>query len=729
MKKILFFIACWMWVAIAQAVPANPTPATVTQPDGSTLTIMLQGDEFYHFNTTLDGYTVVKNSEGVFTYAQRQKGGAVAASAVVAHNAEERTAVEKAFLASTPRFMIDETALATGQKARASRHGRKKVGADGQFDYAKFKGLVILVNYTDVQFSRGSSFYDSMINTKNYDGYTEDGVKVDFQGSVRDYYRDNSMGVFDPHFDVLGPVNVNFASTDAHGHANAQPIFVAALDAIDSEVDFSKYDTDGDGYVDMVFFIVAGYTANYSGNDGNLLWPHMSYLYTSDRDYDGVRFGLYACSGEIYGWQSQGDNIPDGIGAICHEFSHVLGLPDLYDTDYTESGGQSDHPGKWDVMAGGSYWNYSRNPVGYSMFERAFLGFANPDTIESAGDYTLHPLNNSNEGYILKTDHDKEFFVIENRQQTGWDSYLLGHGMMVARVDMSDEHTWAYNQVNANPDYQCYQLLRAGNMTGGSASDPFPGTSNVTEITNTTTPNLCTHAGLMSSLVIKDIEETSGNITFKVLKDGDVKEIVEDFESMALTGNTSPKKVRGNFVEWDFVKSNVVSTSGGQFGNGAHAVAIKKAGALLMSRMLNFNPFLLTAEINNPTSSQATFKLYYKTNEADPWTEAGQEVLVEPNSKVTALWKLNTKKPTMYSIVEFAGPQSKACMIDDVTFKYYPVPGDVNLDGVCDSSDVDALINMVISWPNYLPLSDQNGDDKGNVADVTALVNRLLGIR
>ena len=234
MKKILFFIACWMWVAIAQAVPANPTPATVTQPDGSTLTIMLQGDEFYHFNTTLDGYTVVKNSEGVFTYAQRQKGGAVAASAVVAHNAEERTAVEKAFLASTPRFMIDETALATGQKARASRHGRKKVGADGQFDYAKFKGLVILVNYTDVQFSRGSSFYDSMINTKNYDGYTEDGVKVDFQGSVRDYYRDNSMGVFDPHFDVLGPVNVNFASTDAHGHANAQPIFVAALDAIDS---------------------------------------------------------------------------------------------------------------------------------------------------------------------------------------------------------------------------------------------------------------------------------------------------------------------------------------------------------------------------------------------------------------------------------------------------------------------------------------------------------------
>ena len=247
----------------------------------------------------------------------------------------------------------------------------------------------------------------------------------------------------------------------------------------------------------MVYFLVAGYASSYGGNNSGYLWPHASSLYYSYINYDGVWLDRYASSTELYGWESSPNSVVvEAIGTICHEFSHVLGLPDFYDTDYEDSGGESHNPGEWDLMAGGADFNYGRTPVGYTFFERYALGWATPQTIKAEGDYSLEAVNTSRKGYILRTPVNGEFFTIENRQKTGWDAYLPGHGMIVSRVDSTNASIWTQNKVNCNPEHMYFEVLRAGNTSSGDlASDPFPGSSGNPMLTNNTTPNLKTWNG------------------------------------------------------------------------------------------------------------------------------------------------------------------------------------------------------------------------------------------
>lgn len=371
MKKISFLLLCMIAMLRASAVPAYPYPVTVSQPDGTMLEIQGQGDEFYHFTTTADGYTVVKNDAGYYVYAQLS-GNRLVPTSRIARDPASRSEADVAWLNATGKMLTEQAS------ANRARKLRRQVAAKAMpTDYEKFRGLVVLVNFTDRKFSRSDvgEHYKHMFNDDNYAGYAnEDGTPNAygsmFIGGVRDYFRQNSMGKFAPQFDVVGPVDVNMKSTDMNGSSDAYKAFMEALQNADDMVDYSKYDSDGDGKVDMVYFIVAGYGSSYSGNNSGYLWAHKwSFEYTDMPKLDGVRFGVYACSVEFYGWESQNRRILDGIGTICHEFSHVLGLPDEYDTDYATNG-QSHHPGAWSVMAGGSYNQYGRLPVGYSAYER-----------------------------------------------------------------------------------------------------------------------------------------------------------------------------------------------------------------------------------------------------------------------------------------------------------------------------------------------------------------------
>ena len=234
---------------------------------------------------------------------------------------------------------------------------------------------------------------------------------------------------------------------------------------------------------------------------------------------DGVYLWRYACSTELYGTEES--NILDGIGTICHEFSHVLGLQDLYDTDYEKSGGESNHPGDWSIMAGGSYLNNSRTPAGYSLYERYSIGFSSPEVINAESSITLEPLPLSNKGYRIDSSVKDEFFLLENRQpnQFKWDAYLPGHGMLVQRVDSTNKSVWQRNQVNANPSHNYFVLLRAGGSgyNVASAADPFPGTNKVTELHNSTNPaNLMTWSGLPTKWGLFNIRETNGIVSFEV---------------------------------------------------------------------------------------------------------------------------------------------------------------------------------------------------------------------
>ena len=531
MNKLYLSIAIVLAsICTAMAVPAKKDMVRMQQPDGSYVTICLHGDEYLNFNTTDDGYSVVKDSRGYYVYASLESGRLVPTTQV-AHESAMRTTEEKAYLQGLQKYMAPEMTGAVVEKKQREAERRAKTLARAQnYDYDNFKGLIILVEYNDQSFSRSnySDIVTDMVNQADYTGY-DNTYYGQFTGSVRDYFYDNSNGMFSPEFDIVGPIQVNRSKYYANQTANAAQLIYDVVNAVDPVVDFSEYDRDGDGTVDMIYFIFAGVGSHFGGNDPRLIWPHASQVYHPNNYFrvskDGVYLGRYACSTELYGYESAG--ILDGIGTIVHEFSHVLGLPDLYDTDYEGSGGQSKDPGEWSVMAGGSYNNYSRTPTAYSIYERYALGFSTPEKIASEGTRTLEAIDGGNSGYRIDSQVDKEYFLLENRQKTTkWDKYLPGHGLLVMRVDSTNASVWNNNTVNCRPNHNYFEIVRAGGKTAPASADPFPGTRNVKQLNNTTSPaNLLTWAGKETLWGLDNITETNGVISFDVIDVNVLKEI------------------------------------------------------------------------------------------------------------------------------------------------------------------------------------------------------------
>ncbi len=737
---LLFGLLC----LVARAVPADPTPAVLSQPDGSKLTLVLHGDEFLNYLTTTDGYTVVKNKAGFYTYA-RLDGNNLVASDCIAR--DTRTAADRAYLAGVPKGLTSPAMVQRGKKMLDHRNNLLRgVGHGGHMDYDKFRGLIILINYTDRKFDdyvpsnyTPIDFYEAMINSHDYQGYSLPfGTKIDAMGSVRDYYYDNSFGQFDPHFDILGPVDVDFACTDAH-QFRCDSIFFAALEALDPEVDFSQYDTDEDGTADMVFFLVAGHGSDVTANDRDYLWPHMKDFEDSPV-LDGVNFRLYACSTNMTGEEDEyriNYNNVAGIGTICHEFSHVLGLPDLYDADSEGSGGiNRQHPMTWSVMASGFRSNNGRNPAGYSLFERYALGFAQPTLIEDEGTISVPALEKENTGYRMNTANDGEYFIIENRQRIKWDKNLAGPGMLIWRIDSTNVDVWENNLVNSDPNHMYCELLRA-NFSGMSDSynDPFPGVSNVTSITNITSPNLRTWDGQMSRYSFINITQADSIITFEVIKDKS-KISVETFEEMPVGATLNELGVEGVYANWDFYNCAVVDTA--QVGEG-HVVAMRNGSYLNTVENLNKIPQLVTFKIYNPTTSSAMFTPQYSKDGGKRWRGLDSYpydfFVAAGSTAVASIANLPNDVPIMLRIKQTSGSSSEYCYIDDIEVCYENtwtpevLPGDVDDDGNVGISDVVALVDYLLNGDDTglnLVAGDIDLDGNITIADVSDLVDMLL---
>ena len=728
MKKISLLILALITAIIASAEPANPTPINVTQPDGSTLLLKLVGDEFYHFNTTIDGYTIINNN-GTWEYAVK-KGNELRASGIMAHDPAARNTQEMQLVASLDKHLVDIAGTKRARENRATRDiKRNRQQNEPVIDYNQFRGLIILINVNDRQFLMDdpNDFYYQLCNTENYTGFYHNGRFQRCTGSVRDYYYDNSMGQFDPDFDIVGPVNLDYSCYE--GNDRAREIFKASLDSVDDQVDFTQYDADNDGEIDMVFFMVAGYSSSYSGNNSGYLWPHMSYLIDwwsgwppQPYIYDGMRMGTYASSCEIYGWESQGYPMPNAIGTICHEFGHVLGLPDLYDTDYSSSGGESNHPDDWDVMAGGSHYNIGRTPVGYSLWERWELGFTNEPPTLSLGSYTLSALDSSNTGFMMQSPNEYEFFLFENRQQNKWDSALPGHGLVITRVDYSNEQVWWNNEVNCNPAHNYYELVRSSGA--GSGEVPFPGSRNVTFINSSSYPSLATWAGETCEFGLRDISEDDKIITFNVVKDVPPLTLVEDFELMPTELPANAVGVQGNFATWNFPKANVVEY------NAQHAASLQMPGGIAMNSDIDVQPIMLSLDAVNTSSTASKLQLYYSTDEGATWTSVGVEG-VAANSEENIKWRLNIEKqPMRFKINRTTGSKNVNLIIDNVTIHYIgdSLPGDVNGDGTVTAADITALYDYLLNGDNSsLAYGDQDGDGAITSNDITTVYNILLG--
>lgn len=739
MKKISLLIVLLSVLASIQAL-ANPAirgSIPMPQPDGSLVSICLVGDEFYSFNTTVDGYTVIRNEMGAYVYAQRE-GMNLVPTEVIAHDEGQRTAAELALLATTPKRLVDEMSVEEANVRRVKRDVDLS-----NFDFDNFHGLVILIDFADKKFASADpkSFYTEMFSTENFTGFHDPITDRDVTclGSVRDYFNEQSSGAFKPPFDVYGPYTSTRKANECDRYSTS--IFTSALKKANDEVDFTLYDNNGDGRVDMIYFLVAGYSAASNGTETGYLWPHASNLYGNAIIYDGKRMDRYASSTELYGWENSPSTVTvEGIGTVAHEFSHVLGLPDFYDTDYSNSGGESHHPGGWDVMAGGGDYNYGRTPAGYTLFERYALGWAHPKTITQAGTYTMKAVNESNDGYILRTPQNKEFFTIENRQKTRWDAYIPGHGMIVTRVDSTNANIWAMNKVNCNPSHNYFEMLRAGNTTSGDlSSDPFPGSQGNPMITNETAPNLKTWTGYANPFNIVGISEENGIISFKVIEEGSLLRLVEDFEGMPVSNGTTDENVEGKFANWSFNKSGV-RAPGADKADGNNSVLMKLPSQFFTVTPINYHTYMASLKVFNTGAYVAKYSLEYSTDGGETWIKAmnaAGNVSADIPAKTTGFgyWTLNvsSKKPALYRISQVGGNKNASTYVDNFTLYYTEgddiLRGDVNGDGEVNIIDVNAIINIILGAQvesDIKERADLTGDSEVTISDINALIDILL---
>lgn len=495
-----------------QAAPARPTPRTILQPDGTTLTVRLHGDEWCHWTTDMDGHLMVRDAAGYYRKATvtQQAEWEVSKAKMLEKRAlvnAQRVAKLRARHAAPAVCTADSDSVAYGPDSLVCNGT-----LDSHFSFpstGKVRGLVVLVEFQDVRFTVENPHqeYSNMMMQDGYDHAAFEGSKYKHIGSAHDYFYQNSFGLFDPQFDVYGPILLkdsvkHYGQTIVEGgsenvDAYAWQMITEACDYLNDSlgVDFSQYDMDEDGVIDFVYAIYAGHGENATDIEDEI-WPHAWDVHSASGQwfkYDDKYLSDYACSNELI------DKYMDGIGTFCHEFSHVLGLPDLYNTN-----GSHDPITPWtfDVLDYGCYNHNSYVPAGYSSYERYELGWTVPTVLSEQKTDTLPDFGTTNQVYIvpvtegLKDPREGEYYLFENRQQNRWDEYIPGHGMLIWHIDFSYSR-WALNVVNNWANHQCIDLVEAGEISysGGynvpNAATPFPGTSGKTEFTQDTAPAFC----------------------------------------------------------------------------------------------------------------------------------------------------------------------------------------------------------------------------------------------
>lgn len=475
LKKTLMFVAMLLLSIASFAIPANRQAITVTQPNGKTLTFILQGDERVNWATTLDGYALLTNKEGHRVYAVLNENGDMVASNVLACNAEERTQEEINFLSNIqPGLHFSANQVREKKSAFAQKSGMNQENGGEKYPTTGVDSLlVILVAFNDLPFTYTNQNFVDMTSQSNYHN----------TGSVKDYYLQQSDSLFTMAIRVVGPYTLpnSMAYYGNNNSYTATTYFVRdAINAADPDVDFSHYDNDGDGKVDGIHIIFAGTPESSTGNEDEI-WPHRGQVNNSIQK-DGVRFTAYSCSAEKRSAYQM-----DNIGTICHEFGHVLGLPDNYDTDYEGNGGSAITTGDWDLMCQGSYNNNSATPPYWSTGEKILTNWISVvDTLDATRDsiYISTVSGKKDTCYYIQL-AGSEFFLIEARRKTGWDAFIPGQGLLIYHGNMGKINSWVNygnNSINVNPNDRGWFVEPADGVTahGVTAAGAFPGSTNTT---------------------------------------------------------------------------------------------------------------------------------------------------------------------------------------------------------------------------------------------------------
>ena len=513
MKKLIFLSAFALATACAAwAVPAKPINYQFTQSDGTTITLSKAGDEWHSSYVTTDGLTVERDGKGDFYYSDKN-----GITDVKAHNVNARDAREQAF--------VDAHASECSLMSLATDDTRQKVRANAERRKARDvpqtgspRIPVVLVQYKDIKFKDADPV--PTFTSQFTEGST----------SAYQYFEDQSFGNYKPQFDIIGPVTLtnNRAYYGAHSGGN-NDVRVGTMVAQGclgtSNVDWSQYDNDGDGNVDVVVVLYAG-VGEADSDVPESIWPCQWYLNSSDYGrtitIGGTTINKFAVFNELLG--ADPTRI-DGIGTFCHEFSHCLGLPDFYPTDYSNHFGM----GSWSLMHYGCYANYGYTPCGYTAYERSFMGWYTISTPKANTTYTIDPLTPELKGksYRIQSDYNaNEYYILENRAKIGWDAYLPASGLQVTHVYYNATR-WDRNTVN-NYNTQGMTIIPADNLLktvgpdengdysfdyANQVGDLFP-YKGVNELTDVSTPAATLYVGGKMGKPITDISKSGTKVTF-----------------------------------------------------------------------------------------------------------------------------------------------------------------------------------------------------------------------
>ncbi|GHT15137.1 hypothetical protein FACS189426_22430 [Bacteroidia bacterium] len=516
-----FFVGLFLLLASSlEAAPAFPLLIKLQQPNGEEISLYMKGDEKVHWMESEDGYSLLYDKNKYIVYATTDEAGNMVPSNTIAKNISLRSASSEAELKKIQKKLRYSSAQI---KARNEVWNMLKTEQPGlRSSVGTAHAICALIEFPDKPMGKTQEDFEKLMNQA---GYNASGA----EGSVKDFYRENSYGQLDLVVTVVGPYTAskNWAyygendteRNDSDKHAQELAMEAANFAFNDPNINPADYDNDGDGYIDTFHFIYAG-NGEESGAGSDAIWAHKYGFNTIS--FGNKKLRDYSCSPELRG--SISTSITH-IGVICHELCHIFGAPDFYDAN-TEEGGEYEGTGNWDLMARGSWNNNGASPAHINMYQKIQLGWVNPVILNSPQIISNMPNSAQNTvAYRIDTPVSGEYYILENRQKIGFDKAIPGTGLLIYHVSLTGRDITT-NTVNSTHPQKMYPVCASSNVgipsavsyaygSINSAGCPFPGSSGKTAFSDYTIPAAFTWRGDKILKPLTDIQERNNLISFR----------------------------------------------------------------------------------------------------------------------------------------------------------------------------------------------------------------------